>query len=151
MAIRQEERKDVLNRYLHFHEYRYLALALKWLVYTAMTKKWRKWVAYTKFETIRLNDTQQYHAAVIIQAIGRGMVTRLRMEHHRRMEKYGELYAACILVQAMFRGKPRRWKYKQWKRDEKRRKAATTIQKVFLVYLYCAALTNISLIVSFDS
>ena len=46
------------------------------------------------------------------------------------MMKYGELYAACILVQAMFRGKPRRWKYKQWKRDEKRRKAATTIQKV---------------------
>ena len=83
MGVRQEERKDALDRYLHFHESRYLALALKWLTHTAISKKWVKWVAFAKRETLRLSDTRQYHAAVVIQAIGRGVVTRMRMDHHR--------------------------------------------------------------------
>ena len=128
LAVRQEERKAMVDVYVRFHGLRYLAQSLKWLVHTAMVKKWVKWVAYAQYETARLRAIVENRAATVIQKRARGMVARMRVAQLRKLKKYEHLYTACIDIQRMFRGKPVRWRYQAWKRSEKRRKMATKIQ-----------------------
>ena len=73
LAVRQEERKIIVDSYIQFQGLRYLAKALKWLMHVALIKKWVKWVAYAKDETMRLRDILENNAATVIQTRARGM------------------------------------------------------------------------------
>ena len=75
MAVRQEERKLVVDAYIQFQGLRYLANALKWLMHVALIKKWVKWVAYARNETTRLRDILEHNAAIVIQTRARGITT----------------------------------------------------------------------------
>ena len=72
LAVRQEERKIIVDAYVRFQGLRYLANALKWLMHVALIKKWVKWVAYARNETMRLRDILENNAAIVIQTRARG-------------------------------------------------------------------------------
>ena len=135
LAVKQEERKAMVDVYVRFHGLRYLAQSLKWLMHVALIKKWVKWVAHAQSETTRLRLIVENKAAVVIQTRARGMLARMRVSHLRKLKKYEHLYTACIEIQRMFRGKPVRWRYLAWKRSEKRRKRAIKIQSQWRRYL----------------
>ena len=73
LAVRQEERKVIVDAYIRFQGLRYLAKALKWLMHVALIKKWVKWVAYARDETMRLRDILEHDAAIVIQTRARGI------------------------------------------------------------------------------
>jgi hypothetical protein len=128
LAVRQEDRKVVVDTYVRFHGMRYLATALRWLLHAAILKKWTKWVAFANTESHRIRTAREAVAATRIQTRVLGCVTRMRVQAYRKRLKYERLYNATILLQRVFRMLPPRWRYVAWKHAERLRKAATKIQ-----------------------
>lgn len=99
------------------------------IVSVRLRAKFGIWVDFLVREKYRIELDTKRLAAIAIQRIARGMLSRLRVKQIREGNRFTRIYNSLVKLQSLFRGKVQRWKFQKYCRDKLELASALLIQR----------------------